>query len=104
MTAVNSTAIALASGEVIPAQTIVWCAGMRASPLMATLPGTHDRLGRIATDEFMRVKGVATYSPRAMRLPPWWTARTRRSCHANLRARWAASPGTTSWPTSMPDR
>jgi NADH:ubiquinone reductase (H+-translocating) len=57
--AADSEAITLASGEIIPAQTIVWCGGMRASPLMATLPGTRDRLGRIATDEFMRVKGVA---------------------------------------------
>ena len=57
--AVDSAAITLASGEIIPAQTIVWCAGMRANPLVATLPGTRDELGRIATDEFMRVKGVA---------------------------------------------
>jgi len=57
--AVDSAAVTLASGEIVPAQTIVWCAGMRASPLIATLPGTRDRLGRIVTDEFMRVKGAA---------------------------------------------
>ncbi len=59
VTAVDAMSIALASGEIIPAQTIVWCAGMRASPLAATLPGTRDQLGRIAADQFMRVTGLA---------------------------------------------
>ncbi len=59
VTAVDAMSITLASGEIIPAQTIVWCAGMRASPLAATLPGTRDQLGRIAADEFMRVTGLA---------------------------------------------
>jgi len=59
VTAVDAMGIALASGEIIPAQTIVWCAGMRASPLAATLPGTRDQLGRIAADQFMRVTGLA---------------------------------------------
>ena len=59
VTAVYSTGIALASGEIIPAQTVVWCAGMRASPLATILPGTRDRLGRVAVDPFMRVAGLA---------------------------------------------
>jgi NADH dehydrogenase len=59
VTAVDATGIALACGEFIPAQTVVWCAGMRASPLAATLPGTRDRLGRVAVDPFMRVAGLA---------------------------------------------
>jgi NADH:ubiquinone reductase (H+-translocating) len=59
VTAVDPMGIALASGEIIPAQTIVWCAGMRASPLAATLSGTRDRLGRVAVDQFMRVTGLA---------------------------------------------
>ncbi|MFZ2003707.1 MAG: FAD-dependent oxidoreductase [Stellaceae bacterium] len=45
----------LSSGETIAAETIVWCAGMRAHPLAATLPGEHDRFGRIAVDRFLRV-------------------------------------------------
>lgn len=57
--AVDAAGITLASGEIIPSQTIVWCAGMRASPLAATLPGTRDRFGRIAVDQFMRMGGVA---------------------------------------------
>jgi NADH dehydrogenase len=59
VTAVDPMGIVLASGEVIPAQTVVWCAGMRASPLAATLPGTPDQLGRIAVDQFMRITGLA---------------------------------------------
>jgi NADH dehydrogenase len=46
--------VTLTSGELIPAQTIVWCAGMSASPLAATLPGEPDRHGRLVVDQFMR--------------------------------------------------
>jgi NADH dehydrogenase len=56
--AIDANAVTLASGEIIPAQTVVWCGGMRASPLAAALPGTHDALGRLAVDEFMQVKGL----------------------------------------------
>lgn len=56
---VDATGVALVSGEIIPACTIVWCAGMRANPLSATLPCTRDRLGRIAADQFMRVTGLS---------------------------------------------
>jgi NADH dehydrogenase len=59
VTAVDATGVALASGEIIPAQTIVWCIGMRASPLAAMLPGTLDRYGRVDADPFMRVAGLA---------------------------------------------
>jgi len=38
---------------------VVWCAGMAANPLAATLSGEHDRLGRIEVDPFMRVKGLS---------------------------------------------
>ena len=55
---VDSLGVTLASGETIPAQTIVWCAGMRASPLMAMVPGTRDELGRVNVDDFMRVIGL----------------------------------------------
>jgi NADH:ubiquinone reductase (H+-translocating) len=54
---VRADGIALSSGEFIPARTVVWCAGMRASPLVAALPGKHDH-GRLAVDRFMRAKGL----------------------------------------------
>ncbi len=43
---VDATGIALTSGEFIPAQTVVWCAGTQASPLTASLAGERNRLGR----------------------------------------------------------
>jgi len=57
--AVDATGLVLASGESIPAQTIVWCIGMRASPVAAMLPGISDRFGRVAADPFMRVANLA---------------------------------------------
>ena len=59
MSAIDANAVTLASGEIIPAQTVVWCGGMRANPLTAALPGTRDALGRLAVDAFMRVAGLA---------------------------------------------
>jgi NADH:quinone reductase (non-electrogenic) len=55
---VDANGITLSSGEVIAAQTVVWCAGMRASPLAATLAGERDRYGRLVVDEFMRAKNL----------------------------------------------
>ncbi|MGW2051740.1 NAD(P)/FAD-dependent oxidoreductase [Streptomyces sp. NPDC001858] len=50
--------ITLSDGEVIPAATVVWTAGMAASPLTAQIPGERDRLGRLTVDEHLRVVGV----------------------------------------------
>ncbi len=55
---VDANAITLSSGEIIPAQTLVWCAGMRASPLAATLAVERDRTGRLIVDQFMRATGL----------------------------------------------
>ena len=55
---IDPAGLTLASGEVIPAATVVWCAGMRANSLTRLLPVDRDRFGRIAVDEFMRVKAV----------------------------------------------
>jgi NADH dehydrogenase len=57
--AVDADGIKLSSGEFIAAQTVVWCAGMRASPLAATLAGERDRYGRLVVDQFMRAKHLA---------------------------------------------
>lgn len=58
ITAVNGNGVTLATGELIPARTVVWCAGMRANPLTAAFHVDRDRFGRIHVDEFMRVKGL----------------------------------------------
>jgi len=57
--AVDAGGITLSSGEFIAAQTVVWCAGMRASPLLAKLAGERDGYGRLVVDEFMRAKNLA---------------------------------------------
>lgn len=56
--AVDRRGVRLSSGEQIAAGTVVWCAGMRAHPLAATLPGEHDRFGRVAVDRFLKVNGA----------------------------------------------
>lgn len=55
---VEAAGMHLSSGEFIPAQTVIWCAGMRASPLAASFPEPRDRLGRLLVDPFMRVADV----------------------------------------------
>ncbi len=46
----------LKSGEVIPAQTVIWAAGVRASPLNATLGLPAARQGRIPVEPTLQVK------------------------------------------------
>jgi NADH:ubiquinone reductase (H+-translocating) len=55
---VNATGITLSSGEFIHARTVVWCAGMAASPIAAELAGEHDRYGRVLVDQFMRATSL----------------------------------------------
>ena len=57
--AVDQHGVTLTSGAVVPAETVVWCAGMRASPLTAQFPVARDRLGRLPVDEYLRVADVA---------------------------------------------
>ncbi|MFF8480967.1 NAD(P)/FAD-dependent oxidoreductase [Streptomyces antibioticus] len=54
----TSASLTLSDGETIPAATIVWTAGIAASPLTAQIPGEHDRLGRLKVDAHLRVRGV----------------------------------------------
>lgn len=55
---VEAAGVHLSSGEFIATQTVIWCAGMRASPLAASFPDARDRLGRLLVDPFMRVADV----------------------------------------------
>jgi NADH dehydrogenase len=55
---IDSGGADLASGERIPAPTIVWCGGMRASALAESFPVKRDRFGRLPVDKFMKVCGV----------------------------------------------
>ncbi|MET4428892.1 FAD-dependent oxidoreductase [Mycolicibacterium sp. 624] len=56
--AIGADTVTLSTGETVAASTVVWCAGMRASPLTADLGVERDRLGRVAVDEQLRVVGV----------------------------------------------
>jgi NADH dehydrogenase len=58
VSAVGADSVTLSTGEVVPASTVVWCAGMKASPLAAQLPVERDRLGRLPVDDYLRVRGV----------------------------------------------
>lgn len=46
------------TGEYIHALTTVWTAGLRASPLTELLPVERDELGRLPTDQVLKVKGL----------------------------------------------
>jgi NADH dehydrogenase len=52
--AIDVDSVTLSSGEVIPTNTVVWTAGMRASPIAAQVPGEHDELGRVIGDAYLR--------------------------------------------------
>ncbi|HQS97571.1 MAG: FAD-dependent oxidoreductase [Novosphingobium sp. 17-62-19] len=54
VSSVDAHGVTLSSGERIEADTLVWSAGMRASPIVAQVPGDHDALGRVVGDPFLR--------------------------------------------------
>jgi NADH dehydrogenase len=53
----DGTEAVLANGTRIPARTLVWTAGVRASPLLPDLDLPLDDRGRVVVDETLRVKG-----------------------------------------------
>jgi NADH dehydrogenase FAD-containing subunit len=56
--AIDEHGVTLASGEHLEADTVVWCAGMRASALTEQLPVPRDQLCRVTVDDYLRVIGV----------------------------------------------
>lgn len=50
--------VTLDNGDRIEAATIIWSAGMRASPLTAQLPAERDNLGRLVVEPDLRVPGL----------------------------------------------
>jgi len=54
----DGTEAALADGTRIPARTLVWTAGVRASPLLPDLGLPLDERGRVVVDETLRVEGT----------------------------------------------
>ncbi|MEU8773864.1 FAD-dependent oxidoreductase [Streptomyces sp. NPDC048606] len=55
---VEPDAAVLSDGTRLPARTVVWTGGVRASALTALLPAGRDALGRLEVDAFLRVRGV----------------------------------------------
>jgi NADH dehydrogenase len=58
ITSIDAHGVILANGETIPAETVVWCTGMRTSKLGQKLGVPLDHLGRVPVDEYLRVKGL----------------------------------------------
>jgi NADH:ubiquinone reductase (H+-translocating) len=56
---IDAQGATLATGERIPAATVVWCAGMQADPLTARFPFARDRLGRVPVDAHFKIEGMA---------------------------------------------
>ena len=54
---VGPDAVTFADGEVLPCQTLVWAAGVKANPLAATIGLEQDRGGRVVVDADLRVPG-----------------------------------------------
>ena len=57
--AIDAESVTLSSGERIETSTVVWAAGMRASPLALQIPGDHDESGRVVGDEFLRAPAAS---------------------------------------------
>lgn len=54
----DASGVVLASGEKLDAGTIIWTAGVKANPLLATIPGlVLDKRGRAVVDEALRASG-----------------------------------------------
>ncbi|HXD96749.1 MAG TPA: FAD-dependent oxidoreductase [Candidatus Acidoferrum sp.] len=55
---IDAGGVTLSSGERLAARTVVWTAGLRASPLTALIPAALDALGRLVVDQTLRVPGA----------------------------------------------
>jgi len=58
VTEVRANAVVLKDGPPVSARTILWCAGVKPSPLLAACGLTLDKSGRVPVDEYLRVQGA----------------------------------------------
>jgi NADH dehydrogenase len=58
LTGVTATSVELSTGEVLPARTVVWTAGVAAHPSLKRLSVPLDDLGRVKVDSSLRVEGM----------------------------------------------
>jgi NADH:ubiquinone reductase (H+-translocating) len=57
--AVDAGGVTLDNGEYIASKTVIWTAGVKASPLTAQVAGERDSLGRLKVDDHLKVIGQA---------------------------------------------
>ncbi|MGW4483110.1 NAD(P)/FAD-dependent oxidoreductase [Amycolatopsis sp. NPDC004368] len=90
----------LSDGTVIPTATVVWAAGMTASPLTSFIAAEKDHLGRLEVDEYLRVRGVpgctrpATRPPRSRPPRAAWSGKAASTPFPRARSRGTMSPPT----------
>ncbi|KAL3481754.1 hypothetical protein BJX99DRAFT_270082 [Aspergillus californicus] len=58
VSAVDEAGVTLASGERIETKTVIWTAGVRATPLTQQIPAPKDNLSRLYVDEYLRVSST----------------------------------------------
>jgi NADH dehydrogenase len=58
LTGVPATSVELSTGEVLPARTVVWTAGVAAHPSLKRLSVPLDDFGRVKVDSSLRVEGM----------------------------------------------
>lgn len=56
---VSEEGVELGDGQVLPAATVVWTAGVKASPVVEALPVERDKLGRVVVDEYLQIPPFA---------------------------------------------
>lgn len=57
VTRVSERSVEINGNETLAADTIIWTAGVRASELIESLPGPHDRIGRAVVNEHLQLEG-----------------------------------------------
>jgi len=57
VTRVLEKAVEINGNEIVAADTIIWTAGVRASELIESLPGPHDRIGRAIVNVHLQLEG-----------------------------------------------
>ena len=81
VTAVRELGVEINGDETIAAHTIIWTAGVRASKLIESLPGPHDKIGRAVVNAHLQLEGhpeifvvgdsaAAVTAPEAPRVAP----------------------------------
>ena len=53
--AVSKGAVTLADGKVLPTETVLWTAGVKANPIVEGLSVEKDKLGRVIVDEYLEL-------------------------------------------------